>query len=139
MKAHAALEFFEEAARCRDSILALRKLSDKQKIVTNESSDFDAIALYNDGVCGVMSILSVQEGKLTAKNDLLFSCDECVDSASVCAFLCGYYADSSRVPKKLLLSFALEDEDLSLLSRFLSEQRKKKVEIQKYLCPLNKN
>ena len=143
MKAHAALEFFEEAARCRDSILALRKLSDKQKIVTNESSDFDAIALYNDGVCGVMSILSVQEGKLTAKNDLLFSCDECVDSASVCAFLCGYYADRSRVPKKLLLSFALEEEDLSLLSRFLSEQRKKKVEIQnpkigdgKKLCDL---
>ncbi len=129
MRSYAESELFEEAARCRNSIFALRKLSDKQKIITDEKSDFDAIALYNDSVCGVMSILSVQEGKLMAKNDFLFSADECVDSSAIGAFLCGYYADASHIPAKLLLDFSLDEEDLSLLSELLSQHKGKKVSI----------
>jgi excinuclease ABC subunit C len=127
MKSYAENELFEEAARCRDSILALRKLSDKQRVVGSEQSELDAIALYNDELCGVISVFSVREGKLTAKNDFLFSSDECVDSAAICAFLCGYYDDCATPPAKIALDFSLEDEDLSSLEELLSAQRKKRV------------
>ena len=129
MQGYAESELFEEAARCRDSIFALRKLSVKQKIVTDEDCECDAIALYRDDVCGVISVLSIQEGKLTSKNDFLFSSDECVDSSSVSAFLCSYYADSSRTPSRLLLGFELEEEDKSVLSELLRSKRGKRVSL----------
>lgn len=129
MLAFAENEQFEEATRCRDSIFALRKLSDKQKAVTDEKSQTDAISLYNDDLCGVISILSIRDGLLISKNDFLFSAEELSGSDAFSAFLFSYYSEANSFPREILTDTELETEDKESLSAFLKERAGHKVEI----------
>ena len=43
-------ENFEAAAKCRDSIAALDKISERQKVVSSPKADQDVVALYSDGL-----------------------------------------------------------------------------------------
>ena len=127
MLAFAEKEQFEDALRCRDSIFALRKLSDKQKAVTDDKTQIDAISLYNDDLCGVISILSIRDGLLISKNEFLFSAEELFGSDAFSAFLFEYYAESNRIPREILVDVALEEEDADALSAYLKEKAGHKV------------
>ncbi len=122
MLAFAEKEQFEDALRCRNSIFALKKLSEKQKAVTSDKTELDAISLYTDELCGVISVLSVREGLLISKNEFVFSSDEISDSEAFSAFLFEYYSSSSSLPRKILLDTTLEEEDLSPLSEHLRKR-----------------
>ncbi len=129
MLAFAENEQFEDALRCRDSIFALRKLSDKQKAVTDEKAQIDAISLYNDDLCGVISILSIRDGLLISKNEFLFSSEELFGSDAFSAFLFSYYSEANSFPREILIDKPLEEEDADALSLFLREKAGRKVEI----------
>lgn len=122
MLAFAEKEQFEDALRCRNSIFALKKLSEKQKAVTSDKTELDAISLYTDELCGVISVLSIREGLLISKNEFVFSSDEISDSEAFSAFLFEYYSSSSSLPRKILLDTVLEEEDLSPLSEHLRKR-----------------
>ncbi len=119
MLSFAEKEQFEDALRCRNSIFALRKLSEKQKAVTDEKAQQDIISLFTDELCGVISILSIRNGLLISKNDFLFSADELSSSDALCAFLFDYYSDTGKIPSEILFDVDLEEEDATPLSEFL--------------------
>jgi excinuclease ABC subunit C len=48
---HAENERFEDAARCRDGIEAMKRLRDGQKVVGAPDDEYDVIAVYSDDVC----------------------------------------------------------------------------------------
>ena len=129
MLAFAEKEQFEDALRCRNSIFALKKLSDKQKAVTSEKAELDAVSLYTDDICGVISVLSIRRGLLNSKNEFLFSADEISDSEAFSAFLFDYYSKASSLPREILLDTELEEEDLSPLCEHLCEKAGRKVSI----------
>ena len=122
MLQYAAAEQFEDAARCRDSIAALRHLTEKHKVVADSDVEQDVFAVYADDTCGVLAMLMVREGKLCGKNEFLFSAAEIPDEESLSAFLYDFYRDGSRIPRQILLSFALEAEEYETLSRLFSER-----------------
>ena len=127
MHSLAEAERFEEAARYRDSILALRHLTEKQKVVADAHVEQDIFALYTDETCGVISMLSVREGKLCAKNEFLFSGAELSEGDALSAFLYDFYRDASRLPREILLDFSMEDEELSVLSTVFSERAGRRI------------
>ena len=129
MLAFAEKEQFEDALRCRNSIFALKKLSEKQKAVTSEKAELDAVSLYTDDICGVISVLSIRRGLLNSKNEFLFSADEISDSESFSAFLFEYYSNASSLPREILLDTELEEEDLSPLCEHLCERAGRKVSV----------
>ncbi len=122
MTEFAQKERYEEAARCRDSIQALRRLTDKQTIVSDADVEQDIFALYADDACGVLSLLSVREGKLCGKNDFLFSAAELPEGDGLVAFLYDFYRDGAQIPREILLNFPLEEEEYALLSDAFSEK-----------------
>ncbi len=129
MLSHAEAERFEEAARCRDSIEALRRLTDKQKIVGDSGVDQDVFALYTDDTCGVLSLLSVRDGKLCGKNEFVFSAAELAEEDSLSAFLYDFYRDGANIPREILLDFPMGEEECEPLAEAFSHRAGKRIYI----------
>ncbi|MGM9632262.1 MAG: excinuclease ABC subunit UvrC [Eubacteriales bacterium] len=128
MYAYSEAEQYEGAIKCRDTIRALEKIREKQKVVDSPDVEYDAIALYSDELCSCLSVFSVREGILNGKNDYVFGADKILDETALTAFLVDYYAHSDGIPKKIVLdkSVVLEEE---LLASFLSKMSGRKVGI----------
>ena len=129
MLAHATEERFEEAARCRDSIAALRRLTDKQKVVGNAGVEQDVFALYTDDACGVLSLLSVRDGKLCGKNEFVFAATEMTEDDAITAFLYDFYRDGTRLPAEILFDFPLAEEERAALGEVFSARAEKRISL----------
>ncbi len=120
-------ERFEAAARARDAILALGKLGESQKVLSDETLSFDAWGLFEGDPVGALSVLSVRDGKLIRKNDFPFSASEILTPETAVAFLTEYYMRGADIPKEILLSFAPTEESVAVLEDFLSRERGKRA------------
>ncbi len=114
-------EAFELAAHYRDSISALERLGDRQKVVADESVSRDVFALYEDELSGVLAVLNVRSGKLIGKNEYLFSASELTETEDLSGLLHGYYREIADFPREILTDFALDDEEYEALSESFSE------------------
>lgn len=110
---------FEKAAKLRDKISAIKKVSASQTVLLNENRSLDvwSFAQNKNTVCAV--ILKFREGRLLDKKHFFFeeiySLDELRDE-----FLTRYYADSDDFPKAVVLDKKLPD--MELFSKFLTHQ-----------------
>ena len=126
MLAYSEAEEFESAIKCRDTIRALEKIRERQKVVDSPDAEYDIIALYSDELCSCLAVYSVREGVLSGKNEYLFGADKILDEASLTSFLFDYYSHSDAVPKKIILDASVNLEE-DLLCSFLSEQAGRKI------------
>lgn len=126
MYAYSEAEKYEAAIKCRDTIRALEKIREKQKVVDSPDAEYDVIALYSEELCSCLSIYSVREGILGGKNDYVFGSDKLLDEASLTAFLVDYYSHSDGIPKRIVFDSSVSVEE-ELLSDFLSDQAGKRV------------
>ena len=140
MYAAAAAERFEDAARLRDSIAALRRLTDKQVVVTDSGVDRDVFALCEDEIGSVMAVLVIRDGKLCGKNEFVFPAAAQADSDALSAFLFEYYK-TNEIPRTILFDFPFEQEAAAMLEHVLTEKSGRRVHlhtpmrgVQKKLC-----
>ncbi len=110
---------FELAAHLRDVLMAVRKVAEKQKIVT-DTGDADAIGLARlDGeTCA--QIFFVREGKVVGRENFLLSgaADES-DAQAVTEFIKQYYTRAQISATEILLPTTLADDDVKILSAWL--------------------
>ncbi len=111
---------FERALILRDRIAALKRLREKQHIVSDERITRDAFALYNSPTESVLALLSVREGAVVGKNEFILSTAELTNSEDAVYLIADYYDGIGAVPKEVLLDFEISEDDLSLLSEYLS-------------------
>ena len=123
-----ALEF-ERAAVLRDSITALERLSEKQKVVADAKVNRDVFSLYTSETEGVLAMLSIRDGALVNKNEFILSLSELTSPEDAISLIVGYYDTSSSPPREVMLDFAVSDEDRDLLSEYLSLETKYKVAV----------
>ncbi|MEM6647779.1 MAG: excinuclease ABC subunit UvrC [Bacteroidota bacterium] len=121
---------FEEAAELRDRIKALKKYSEKQKIVSQDFVDRDLFALSLDREenigCGVL--FKVRDGHIIGRQHKYLSrLEERTGAELLQAFLEAYYADATFFPDEIYLSHDLASP--GTLADFLRAQRGKKVTI----------
>ncbi|MBQ7293002.1 MAG: excinuclease ABC subunit UvrC [Clostridia bacterium] len=116
---YAEAENFEAAIRCRNTINALEKLTEKQKVVSSSHIDHDVFGIYSSDICTAISILNVREGVLVNKSDYVFGSDRVVDDSSIGSFLCDYYRGKDDIPREVLLSFELDSEERELVEAYL--------------------
>ena len=128
MYAHSEAEEYEAAIKCRDTIRALEKIRERQKVIDSPDAEYDVVALYTDELCSCLAIYSVREGVLNDKNEYLFGADKIFDEASITAFLVDYYMHSEGIPKKVVLHNTVKVEE-ELLSSFLTKEANRKITI----------
>ncbi len=119
-------EEFEEAARLRDQLLALRKITQSQKVVLPEKKDIDILgfSLYQDTACAV--VFQIRRGKLTGKEDFILK-GKGEEKDFIERFLISYYRNIFFIPPLILIPSMPENK--SLLENYLSQKQDKKVEI----------
>ena len=123
-----ALEF-ERAAAIRDQLAALEKLSEKQKVVADVKVNRDVFALsFTDGV-GAMSMLSIRGGALVNKSVFMLSAADPVTPDEAVSLIASYYDTAGSIPREIMIGFDAEDEDISLLSEYLSLIAGRKVAV----------
>ena len=110
---------FEQAARFRDILTAIKKVTEKQKIVT-DTGDVDAIGLARLENETCVQIFFIREGKVTGRENFLLNgaVDES-DAQAVTEFIKQYYSRAQIVASKILLPTTLAEDDLKILSEWL--------------------
>ncbi|NLH46565.1 MAG: excinuclease ABC subunit UvrC [Acholeplasmataceae bacterium] len=122
---------FEEAARLRDQLHAVDRLNEQQKAVTS-GGDQDAIALASDDTGTCLQIFFVRSGKLVGRDSYFLSAENKETKEEIItAFLKQYYLDATFVPREILLPVLPEKDELDLLTEWLTEKAKRKVELLK--------
>lgn len=129
MYKYAENEKYEAAARCRDTLAALDRLGQKQKVVAAPDVEYDVIALYKDELCSCISVFFIRNGAVSDKNEYLYGSDQIIDESNISAFICELYRVREYIPKTVLLSFSLENEDRELISDYLSERAGRKITV----------
>lgn len=123
-----ALEF-ERAASLRDSIVALDRLSERQKVVADAGVNRDVFAVHITEVEGALAVLTIREGALINKQEFILAAEDAASSDDVISLIADYYDGTGNVPKEIMLDFPLSAEDTALLSEYLSLDKKYKVAI----------
>lgn len=127
MQAAAESYHFELAARLRDQLAAVRRVAEKQNIVTG-AGDQDAVGMARSDIGVCMQIFFIRAGKMLGREHfLLQGSEEESDEALLTAFLQQYYHQAAFVPREVLLPMELEET--ALLSEWLSEKKGGKVQI----------
>ncbi len=127
MSEYADLEQFEAAARARDTIRALRSLTQKQSVVASPDTNMDVFGMYLDDAFACISLMLVRDGSVTDKLDFTLGAEAIAESETLSAFLVDYYIRQEYIPPTIVLSFELEDGDKQDLEAYLSERAKHKV------------
>ncbi len=120
---------FERAAVLRDSILALEKLSEKQKVVADPKVNRDVFAIYESETEAVLAMLSVRDGALVNKCEFVLSVNDITNSDDIVSLIADYYDTSGNIPREVMLDFELAQDELALLSEYLSLETKYKVSV----------
>ena len=129
MRAAAEAENYERAAVIRDSIFALERLSEKQKVVADAKVNRDVFAMYTSETDGVLAMLSIRSGALVNKNEFILSANDLTSPDDVISLIADYYDTSGSLPREVMLDFPLSAEQTELLSEYLSLNTKYKVTV----------
>ncbi len=117
---------FEQAARLRDRIRAIKKLGDKQKVVLSRVEQQDVLALAQGSGAACFEVFRFTEGRLADREHFLL--DETDDPvAARAAFLKSYYTLRDRVPPQITVDGPVEDREL--LEEWLGEKAARRVHI----------
>ena len=119
MNAAAEALNFEQAARLRDILSAVRKVTEKQKIIS-DTGDADAIGLarLENETCA--QIFFIRDGKVTGRENFLLSGAHDEDDAqAVTEFIKQYYSRAKISAAEILLPVKLNDDDLKILGEWL--------------------
>ncbi len=157
-KASDELEF-EEAARCRDTIDALRKLGERQKAVGSPDTECDVIGLSMTSYSGdevtfrdCVTVFYIRSGYIADSEHFIFGKDEILgsdfytdgaedsryeteigseedDDSPLSSFVMSLYQSREYIPAEILLSFELPEHDRILLCDYLTERSGRRVTI----------
>lgn len=122
---------FEDAARARDQIQAVRRVTEKQ-FVSGDREDLDVIGVAFDAGMACVHVLFIRQGKVLGSRSYFPKVPAGTELAEVVQTFVGqFYLQGSQMrslPGEILLDFTLPEK--TLLAASLSEQAGRKIQIQ---------
>ena len=101
---------FERAARLRDQIRAIERVTEEQKVVTTRSEDVDIIAMKQDKDEALVEAFFIRKGRLIGRDH--FTMEGTRDESEgrvLSSFVKQFYDRASFIPSQVLLQHSLED------------------------------
>ena len=120
---------FERAAEIRDKIKAVKRMAEKQKVVSVSVPDQDVMAYFTDGERGCFWVFRFVGGKLTDHEKFIINSPMDSDE-EMSQFITGYYSMRREIPRNLTLDRLPSDSEV--LEKWLSEKLGRRVYI---TCP----
>jgi len=118
---------FERAAALRDKIAAVRKITEKQNIITGKFENEDYIDIYSDEKDSSAQVFFLRDGKITGREHFILENTEGVEKDELVSnFLREFYGGTAFVPKVINVPGTLDRE---LIEEWLSMKRGSRVSI----------
>lgn len=119
---------FEQAAYYRDQVIAIEKVVQKQKVISNEHTDQDVIAFARDDGDACVQVFFIRYGRLIGREYFLLEGTEHESDATVLQeFLTQFYDEAAHIPREVLLPH--EVEEAQIIEQWLRQKRSQKVTI----------
>ncbi|WP_292990780.1 excinuclease ABC subunit UvrC [Pantoea sp.] len=122
---------FEEAARLRDQIQAVRRITEKQ-FVSNQGDDLDVMGVAYEAGMACLHVLFIRQGKVLGSRSYFPKVPVDTDLAEVVQTFVGQFylqgSEARTLPGDILLDFTLPEREL--LAESLSELAGRRVTIQ---------
>lgn len=119
---------FEKAAGVRDRILAIERITEKQRVSNFSENNIDVIGLYKNEVTVCIEIFFVRNSKMIGREHHFF--DELKDmdpEEIITGFIKQFYMTSLDLPNKIMIRYDLDEKEV--LQNWLSEKAGRKLEI----------
>lgn len=117
---------FERAARYRDQLQALARVTEHQKIVSPRLVDQDVIAFARDDGAACVQVFFVRGGKLLGREYFVLEGTEDEDNEQVLSsFVKQFYDQAAYVPPEILLPADIDEANI--IEQWLNKQRGQKV------------
>lgn len=132
MKEAAQKEYFEQAARLRDSVKALQHILEKQNVVvTDQDLDQDVVGFYGNENGLTIECLHLRQGVLIGHQHHHFPLVNIMDSEedireAISSFIIQYYQEN-LVPDELLLPVEMGRDLTQLIEKLLTDRKQKPV------------
>ncbi|MFN2389049.1 MAG: excinuclease ABC subunit UvrC [Actinomycetota bacterium] len=127
MREASARQDYEVAAKARDQLENVRKVIERQQMVSSEKVDLDVVGVSEDELEAAIQVFFVRQGRVTGRKGFIVDkVEDLAPSGVVARFLERLYADS-EVPREVLVPF--DPDDRELLERWLAERRGGRVRI----------
>ena len=128
MKDAAEGERFEEAARNRNRLFAVRHLVERQAADKRSVGSVDVIGIASDGDRATVQVFPLRDGRLIDRYGFHLENVDGQDTATLLeAFLIEYYGSAPSMPPQIVVP--PDSGDTSVLADFLSERRGSRVEV----------
>jgi excinuclease ABC subunit C len=103
---------YEQAARLRDRMTAVRRAMERQELVSDRQEDFDVIGLAVDELEAVLVVLHVRRGRVTGRLTTVIDRVEDVSTPGLVGILLGRLYGTERPPPAVLVQELPEDGGL---------------------------
>ncbi len=128
MRAAAADERFEDAARYRNRLFSVRHLAERQAADKRAVGTIDVIGLALEGDRAAVQVFPLRDGKLIDRHSFHLENVAGQDLATILeAFCLEYYGSAPSVPPQIVVPRGAGDT--AALAQFLSERRGAQVEV----------
>ncbi len=128
MQEAAAAQEFEQAARFRNQLKAVRSLLERQRVSNEAVGTVDAIAVAVEDVDANAQVFQVRDGILADRQSFYLQNEARHDEAEVAEeFLLQYYASAMSIPPQVIVPRGLDDP--GTIGQLLADRRGGAVEV----------
>ena len=119
---------YEKAAMIRDRILAIERVSEKQKVSNISENSIDVIGIAKSELQVCIEIFFVRGSKMIGREHYFYQDLKDMDDKEILSgFIKQYYLDNPNIPSKIMIREEIEDKEV--VEEWLSTTLGKKVEI----------
>ena len=119
---------YEKAAIIRDKILAIERVSEKQKVSNISENSIDVIGIAKSELQVCIEIFFVRGSKMIGREHYFYQDLKDMDDKEILSgFIKQYYLDNPNIPSKIMIREEIEDKEV--VEEWLSTSLGKKVEI----------
>ena len=119
---------FEKAAYLRDKMVAIERISEKQRVSNISENNIDVIGIAKNDLEVCVEIFFVRGSKMVGREYYFFQdLVDMSDSEILSGFIKQYYMDNPNLPNKIMMRY--EPEDKETIEEWLSNIANHKVEI----------
>ena len=119
---------YEKAAILRDRIIAIERVSEKQKVSNISENSIDVIGIAKSELQVCIEIFFVRGSKMIGREHYFYQdLKDMEDKEILSGFIKQYYLDNPNIPSKIMIREEIEDKDA--IEEWLSTSLGKKVEI----------
>jgi excinuclease ABC subunit C len=125
--ASAALEY-ERAARIRDQLDAIGRVTERQTVASTRPADEDVFGLARDETGAVVQVLFIRGTRMVGADSFTMDGTKGETDADVLAsFVTQFYESATYVPRRVIVPVALPEQDI--IEAMLAGRRGAKVEV----------